>query len=472
MSGAAPPPIPTRASGRYPLHGERPRVFPRYVRKSAARRGWPGPSYLFATQWRNDLVAVMEQVRLCVLANVPLSPGFEMIARDGLNAFTGWSPQRSTRTFKLAAFLFFIGSALLATALSMPSEGPAPVIGITKSIVLCVWCYYSVHRRYCKPMAVFLCLQKHVDTGDTLAEAMARMPRFFPKNLVCLVEAGERTGNLREILEGFNDATIRSIGNQQELARIFRYLALNFLAIALIAFFVLIKSIPVLRGVLEELDPPQSRLAEGILIPVPSLYTLDAVMQYLAVHWYLLPIALAMAGLGVQAWFRRPQRHWAGRPKSAVLLAIPFFRGMVVWQNLGGAARLIRHLLAVGVPLEQCLAMAARGDLHPWYRRWFEGLRQSILNGHTLEEACAKHAGVRLVPQSFGALLAMGERQGSLEESLAWIGEQYHEKLERRTRFLLGCVMPAGVFLLGYIVLTLEASVFHTLILLADALIA
>jgi len=414
---------------------------------------------------------VMEQVRLCISANVPLSPGFEMIARDGLEAYRTWSPEFATRMLKLAAFFVFIASAALGTLSTLGTDSPAPAIGAAKTALLCLWCYLSVYRRYTKPMAVFLSLKAHIDSGHTLSEAMARIPRFFPRNLIALVEVGERTGNLGEILDGFNDETVRSIAGQQELARTFRYLGANAIAIAAITAFALVKSVPVFVEILAELEAPP-RADAGIWIPLPSLHTMMAITDFMIGYWYLPLAALLAGGALLYLWAHRNRRGWGGHPAAAAALAVPGLRGMVVWQNLGGAARLIQHLLAAGATLEQSIAMAARGDLHPAYRRWFERLRERVMQGETLEEACGRNAEPRLVPASFGTLLGTGERQGNLEETLTWIGEQYRQKLERRTRFLLGCVMPAGVFLLGYVVLSLEAALFHTLIAMADALLA
>jgi len=67
-------------------------------------------------------------------------------------------------------------------------------------------------------------------------------------------------------------------------------------------------------------------------------------------------------------------------------------------------------------------------------------------------------------------MVAMGETHGRLEETLAYLAEQYQAGVERRKKFLRSCVLPMGVFLMGYIVLSLETALFQAMVDMADAI--
>lgn len=471
MSESYPPPLSRRAAPRDLQSGFAPHTFPRYVRRCTERQEWDGPVYVLTSQWQSDLIAVMEQIRLCVASNVPLGTGFEAIARDRLGLYRDWSPQRAARSFKFSAISFLVVSAALSCLFVLPAGEWRFWVGLAKIVLLSTWCYFSVFVCYLKPMAVFVRLKRHIDHGCTLSEAMARLPRFFPRNLVCLVEAGERTGSLHEILDQFNEDTIRAAGMQFEFDRTLRYLGANALVIVILVVITLWQSTAVLADLTEELGIEPTATVPGIFVPVPTLHTINAATSFLIQAWYIPLGALFLVLLASWHWWRRSRGHWPGGALGGLLLGVPVLRGMIVANNLGGAARMLHHLLRGGVPLQQAMEMVERSDLHPWYQRWFRHIRLALAQGATLDEACAKHANPALVPRSFRAILAMGEGHGNLVDALDWIGSRYHEKFEWRYRFLLGCVLPAGIVTLGYLVLTIEATAFHILTVLADALI-
>lgn len=471
MNPVLPPPLPLAQQRRSPRDDVSPRTFPRYVRQCASAPTWRGPFYLMHSHWQQDLMAVMEQLRLCVRTNVPLSTGFDAIAIDNLSLYREWSPQRATRTFTFLGFLLFIASACLSSMALFFSELLPTALLLGQVGVLVGWCYFAVFRRYQKPMAVFLSLKRHLDAGNGLSEAMARMPRFFPRNLVCLVEAGEQTGKLPEILDQFSLETIQAIGTQQDFDRIIRYLTANFLVISAIIAVTVVHTMTVFDEVASELYVAPATLVPGVFLPIPTLNTLMSVGSYIEGHAYVALLIPLLVVLGAWQWWRRHRRNWSSRGVAAPLLAIPGLRGMIVAENLGGAARLLHRLLQAGVPLPQALAMVVRSDLHPWYQHWFARIHDKISGGSTLGEACRTGANRKLVPGSFQAILSLGEDQSNLLDALEWVGTQYQERFERRSRFLLGCVLPCGIFMLGYMVLTLEAAVFHALVEVADTLI-
>src|SRR5690606_20588793 len=120
--------------------GSGPYAFPAGVRRCAEKPDWQGPAYLLTSHWQNDLLAVMEQIRLCVRSNVPLSTGFEAIAHESLATYKEWSPEKSTRMFKFLGILFLVLSAASGTVAKVSEEGPAALIGLLGIGGLIAWC--------------------------------------------------------------------------------------------------------------------------------------------------------------------------------------------------------------------------------------------------------------------------------------------------------------------------------------------
>lgn len=448
--------------------------YPRYVRARAGDQRWKGPYYLRAKRWRHDLLLVVEQIRLNVKSNVPLSPAFAQAAQDYLAAERGWTPPRVWRTFQLVALGILVLLSLLAAVVEIEAEGTSALPELIVPAFFAVWLYRAArHQRY-KPAAVFASLQARIESGHSLSEAMARLPRFFPRNLVTMVEMGERTGRLETVLDRFSAETVQKWTAQRDLTRILWYFA------AVIGFqlgiiaFLLVKVIPVFYDVLDEVGVSGSgfRQPAQFPIPLPSTDTIVFIADQV-IYTYSGFIVLLFWAIALWVWIRPnlKRRNWTTHPLIVLLLAVPGFRGMIARHNLGTGAFMLHEMLEAGVPLEQALDAVARSDLHVFYRRWFAHVRKRVLNGNTLRDACAGIRPATPVPRSFVSLVGMGEAHGRLESALAYLSETYHAHVERRKRMLVSGVIPLGVFIAGYIALSIEVSLFSSMISLAEAIV-
>lgn len=446
--------------------------YPRRVEKQIVKAGWEGPYYLRSGRWREDLLLVLEQIRLSVKANVPLSPAFAAAAEDYLHVYSTWSPQRVARLSKIIGLSFLLVVFLLMALGALAAEGPDALRGLIRPVVVAVWLFFAALKRHHKPVSVLASLQSSVEAGNSLSESMRRLPRFFPGELTALVAMAEKTGNLDAVLDNFSSETVKRWTAQRELGRVLRYVGIGLLFQASIIAFLAVKVFSVFEEILAELDVPlgRDRHIPGLHIPLPSIEDIFYIVNFLSVYRIHVGMVCWLAAFWflIRPW--RKRRVWSSRIESTLLLSIPGLRGLVARQNLASIAFMLGQFLQAGVPLEQALEATGRGGLHPAYRRWVMHVRDRILNGASLRDACT---GIRLaapVPRSFVSLVSMGETHGRLESALAYIAEQYQAQVDRRKKLLRSCVLPLGVFIMGYVVLSIEASMFQAMTDLAEAI--
>lgn len=446
--------------------------YPYLVESKISKKKWLGPSYRFASQWRNDLMHVLEQARLTVKSNMPMGPAFAAAAEDYLHVETIWSPQRVARLFKIVGLSILLFLGVVAAVFPSMDDKAHILPRLIEPTLVAVWLYLTIRGHQYKPVMVLAALQSRLEAGQTLSEAMGHLPRFFPSDLVAFVRIGENTGKLGTILEEFSKESVKILTAQRALNKILWYIGLGLAIQFSVISFLWIKVVPVFYEVLNEMGRRGSGYwpSPEILIPLPSTNTLTLMVDFL--H-YTGAVFLALL-LPLFLWFRkrRVRRSWASRMETTLLFGIPGLRGLVVRQNLASATYMLRHLLVAGVPLERALEAVAQADLHPLYRRCFARIRSRVLNGDSLRDACAGIHLLAPIPGSFVSMLAMAESTGELEKALGYLADKYYAEAERRRYLLFSCVLPAGVFLLGYIVLSIEMSIFKSMIALGDALIS
>lgn len=461
--------------------GERHQRDGRALARGARPASWKGPIYWNMRLWRRDVVLVSEYIRSLIACNAPLAPGFAAAAREEVRARTAWTPQRvSTATRTALAIVLLLA---LGTNIAMDSNGLDSGPGFLQAIIMvCIaaWLIRAVCANRSSRQGVFQAMERRIASGSGLSEAMASLPRFFPRHLVDLVEAGEASGNLDPAFDQFSDSMLHSLGLQRQLRATFSYLGVMLLAQLTVASFLLVKVMPVFAEIRQEMGPDAASVevggtaAAGMFRFIGTILpNIDGLIR-LGDHIFSFgPVLIALVLLvGLVILFGRfgKRRSWSGRRSAGLLFLVPWFRGLTVRHNLGLISLMLHGLLRAGVPLDRALAMALGSDVHPAYRRWLGALRERVCQGESLKEALQTVPSRGLIPESFRGLVEAGERSGQLPETFGRVADLYRRDTEKRLRVLHALVLPAGILVLGYLVLATQVSVFRVLIELAGSI--
>lgn len=453
----------------------------RTLARNARPVAWKGPVYWSVRKWRRDVVLVSEYIRSLIACNAPLAPGLAAASREELRGRSAWTPRRvSALTRTILAIVVMLA---LGTSIALESDGLNSGSGVLQAFAMvCIagWLIRAVCANRSSRLGVFLALERRIASGSGLSDAMASLPRFFPRHLVDLVAAGEVSGCLDPAFDQFNESMLHSLGLQRQLKTTFTYLGLMLLAHLSIASFLLVKVIPVFVEIRQEMWADRAQIVGGdsaadgmsrlVATILPSLETLTKLGdQVFRVGPAIIALVLVV-GLAFFSGRFRKRRNWAGRPAAHLLFLLPWFRGLVVRHNLGLISLMLHGLLRAGVPLDRALAMAGGSDIHPSYRRWLGELRDRVCQGESLKEAFDHVPPRGLIPASFRGLVEAGERSAQLPEMLGRLADLYRRDTEKRLRILQALVLPAGIFVLGYLVMATQVSVFRVLIELADSI--
>lgn len=441
---------------------------------------WKGPVYWNARVWRRDVVLVSEHIRSLIACNVPLAPGLAAAALEEQRLRRFWNPQRASASVSVIGAIVLL--IVLGGSIALDIDGLHSGIGFVQAVVMvgiAAWLIRGICANRSSRQSVFLALERRIASGAGLSDAMGTLPRFFPRHLVDLVEAGEVSGNLDPAFDQFNEAMLHSLGLQRQLKTVLAYLGFVLAAQLSIVSFLLVKVIPVFTEILQEMEHESPGVlnaqAAGGLAPLvdtllPDIDTLAWLGEQTVTAGPMLAAIAALAAIAILLGRFRKRRHWAARRSASALLFVPWFRGLTVRHNLGLIALMLHGLLRAGVPLDRALAMALGSDVHPAYRRWLGELRARVCQGESLKEAFHSVPARGLIPESFQGLIEAGERSGQLPEMLGRIAELYRRDTEKRLRILHAVVLPAGIFILGYLALVTQVSVFRLLIDMAESI--
>ena len=112
-------------------------------------------------------------------------------------------------------------------------------------------------------------VKNEVSAGRTLSEACADYPRAFPKMFVSMVQAGEASGNLAEILEKVSTYFEETVKLVKQVKGAMTYPAIVVSIAIVLVIIMLTVVIPVFAGMFEEFDQELPKPTQ-ILIGVSS----------------------------------------------------------------------------------------------------------------------------------------------------------------------------------------------------------
>lgn len=350
---------------------------------------WPGPRYVRLQRWRYDLLIVTEQIEAIVAANAPLVRGLDAAAMDAPNG---------------------------------------------------------------NVEAMLLTLRDDLAAGESLADAMAFRPHFYPPFFVDLVRAGERTGRLDACLRDASGHIRRMVDHRSHKSQ-FWYPAQLFAIHLVLAAFMLVKVYPVFAEIATELDGRD-------YVPV----WIETVLPYIVDRFVFLFGALAPAVLGI-VLAPRLLRHRIG----GAGLYVPFWRCVPRKRYLAQIARVMNIMLRADVPLDRALAECAVLAVPRVYRRALNDVTERVESGESLADSLARYP--RLFHRPFRELIRLGERSGQLVEILERVASLYDAQTTKVRRIVVDYALAASVIAVGVLTLGGTLLIFQMNVVLVQAIL-
>jgi type IV pilus assembly protein PilC len=252
-------------------------------------------------------------------------------------------------------------------------------------------------------------MERRIEGGTSLSEALAAHPRHFPPISVALVQAGERTGRLDAILRDL----VVYLEWREELRRQIRaattypliLLLATFGLLGILGFFVL----PRFSGIFSEL---------GVSIPGPMRVILF--LRTLVVDgWPAVLAAVALVGAALWLWQRTDRGRLA---RDRLALRTPLLGRVIFSLELSRFCRNLAVLHSSGIPILDGLSLTSEIVQNRVIRAAVEKAIDRLRAGAGLTEALHPE---RVFPSMVLRMLQMGETTGCLDEALEHVTRFY-----------------------------------------------
>ena len=275
-----------------------------------------------------------------------------------------------------------------------------------------------------------------VESGHTVADALAKHPKAFSDLYVNMVAAGEAGGILDTILMRLatfmekNDALVRKVKGAMIYPAVIMSVAV--IAIAVLLLFV----IPVFESMFAGV---------GLALPLPTRIVIGA-SDFLRGYWWAMG-ATIIGGVWV---FRRYYATSGGKLTiDRLLLRFPVLGDVLRKSAVSRFTRTLGTLISSGVSILDGLEITAKTAGNRVIQDAIMQSRASIAGGDTIAAPLQKSA---VFPPMVISMIAVGEQTGGLDEMLSKIADFYDEEVDAAVSGLLSLLEPVMIVFLGVIV--------------------
>lgn len=279
-------------------------------------------------------------------------------------------------------------------------------------------------------------VRDRVRTGEDLSDAFAAHGDLFPRLYPSILKAGERSGELEQVLRRF----IR----YQKLVLEARKRVVS----ALVYPIVLVTLSIVMILIMLTFVVPQFEhffAGTGVELPLITRVTL-AVGTTIQSNWLLLLVALGAGVVFYRVWKNTP----AGKlGLDRLRLHLPFLGPVLHRFSLSEFCRSLSTLLAGGMPLVPALEIAVAAVGNAEIRRRLEPTIRKVREGEAFYEALEE---AEVFTDLAVDMVEVGEATGALDEMLSNVSDFLDEQVEVRMQRLLTLVEPAMLVFMGIVV--------------------
>lgn len=281
------------------------------------------------------------------------------------------------------------------------------------------------------PSTVSKDLRQEVMEGRSLSDAMGKQPVIFSELYRNMVQAGEQSGALVEVLRRLSDHFVRFAEVQSKFISALIYPSIVASVGVVIIIFFMTFMLPKFMSIFTGLSVPLP-MATQILMNISKFFGS-------LTNWVIMSLVGAVI---VVIWVRFKATPEGKRKIDHWKMNLPVV-GKVVRLNLFGQfSRTLSTLLVNGVPVLTALKITEEIVPNVIVKEAISRTREQVTDGKTIAQPLAQS---KLFPQLMIDLLKIGEETGDVPGALANIADTYENELVVQLRVLTNLIEPAMI---------------------------
>jgi type IV pilus assembly protein PilC len=284
---------------------------------------------------------------------------------------------------------------------------------------------------------VILDINNDIYLGDSLAKALQNHPRLFNAIFCNMVEAGETSGTLIQILGRLAKYQQQDQSIKKRIRKALTY-----------PFIVLIVALAVSAIMLTQVIPNFAKTYSKLSgeLPYITQFVIDLSENFIQASPLILTSLLALIVIG-KLILRRSQQ--AVFFIDSLLIRLPLIGPLLRKIILGRFISTLATTISAGLPMVTALESSASSVNNRCYQTAISQIIEDVTSGLSLQRALGKQA---IFPITLKQMVNVGEESGSLVSILEKAGQIFEQEVELALDTIIPLIEPVMMLILGILV--------------------
>ena len=287
-------------------------------------------------------------------------------------------------------------------------------------------------------------MRQGLHEGKKFSELVRSHGSLFPSYYANLIESGEETGCLPEVVNELH----KFMGESKELKDFIISSAVYPVSILVIVLGVTVLLFTVFVPKFAKIFYDMGRELPGAM---SALVAFGDIAKW---AWWMIPAGLYIAWLICKHIYGETEMK---RKVSAFMIKLPLLGGILVDLEMCKYLRTLAILIANHVEIIRTVRIAGRIISNPVVSSEFDGIDRKLKGGEKLSAALSNN---RYIPAGTVPMLRVGEESGTVGEMLGNIAGNLEADTRLRIKRLLSLFEPAVIVFLAAIVLVVVVAIF------------
>ncbi len=284
---------------------------------------------------------------------------------------------------------------------------------------------------------LIMTIKADVESGNNLADSLARHPRYFDPLYCSLVNAGEQAGILDTLLDKIATYKEKTEAIKSKIKKAMFYpiavIVVSFIVTAILLIFVI---------------PQFQEMFSNFGADLPAMTLMVIGLSQIFQDWWW--AIFGGIGIALYAFFEVKQRSESFRNAlDRLVLKLPIFGPLLQKAAIARFARTLSTMFAAGVPLVEAMGTVAGAAGNYVYKTAILQMRDDISTGSQLNLSMRN---TNLFPNMVVQMVAIGEEAGSIDSMLGKVADFYEQEVDDAVDGLSSLLEPLIMAFLGVVI--------------------
>ncbi len=278
-------------------------------------------------------------------------------------------------------------------------------------------------------------VRDRVKGGELLSDAFEAQG-VFPKIYSTTILAGEKSGNLEEVVGRYIGFQRLALSFRKKLLSSLIYPAVLVVGVVVLLTMLVTYVIPRFADLYRELEAPLPPLTQFTIAVSTNIKT-------------ALPIAVGVVAVIAYALWRWSKTQSGAEKMDRFKLDLPVFGTIWLRYQVAMFSRMMATLLQGGLPLVPALETASQSMQSRLMARGIQTSTQAVREGRPLSRSLEE---TKIFPELSVEMVEVGESTGALPVMLTSVAEFYEEDLQNALAAAMALIEPLILIVMGLIV--------------------